>query len=746
MKKVKDIFDAVYFALPIQLVIIQFRYHKLELVPWLVLTLTVTSNFGEGLGWPYLFLEPEYMGETGFYSMFLLGIGMGTFFAAYSIASYISDSYRFFFLAMEYRPFFTFFLNNTLIPTIFLVIYSWCYIDFQVYILGHFEWQILLDLSGVFLGIVMIGTFIFVYFFNTNKNFVHRLSKKVVTDLKGGRVIVARARAGMGIRNRVDYFFVNIFRIKQVDPNATPDFRRLVRTLNQNHGNALFLELILLIAILMLGWLDNNPYFQVPAGMSILFMLAVVLMLVSAFTFWFRKVGPLFVLVLFGVLIALNQVEVVKFRHPAIGMNYEIAPAGYNPERLDSLSSEENIRSDIAATEMILERWKKDHQLYHGPYSKPKAVVLCISGGGLRAAYFTTRILQKLDSITSGQFMQSARLFTGASGGMVGAGYYRELSYLQELGQVDSIYRREFANRMGTDLLNRIMVRMVTGMFVPSRMVDVGASSYRDDRGYSFDQQLVQNLGVFENRRLSDYSSLEELAVIPMMLLSPVVVHDGRKMYISPVNVSYMTRNFDYRGELEDAITGVEFRRLFEEQDADSLLWVTALRMNASFPVITPYIRLPSEPSFQVMDAGVADNYGLETAERFMYLFSEWFRENTDGVMLLQIRDSPTPMAAEMQMNNPSSLQNILDPIGGTYNAYSMSADLQNEKYIHNIDQYMEGQLVYEKFYYEPADSGGLRASLSWHLTQREIAGLEASLETEQIRSAMRRVKEWLED
>ena len=56
-------------------------------------------------------------------------------------------------------------------------------------------------------------------------------------------------------------------------------------------------------------------------------------------------------------------------------------------------------------------------------------------------------------------------------------------------------------------------------MFLPSRSVDVGASSYRDDRGWSFDQQLVQNLGVFENRRLSDYSSLEELAVIPMMVL-----------------------------------------------------------------------------------------------------------------------------------------------------------------------------------------------------------------------------------
>lgn len=746
MNKVKDIFDAVYYSLPVQLVIIQFRYHKLELIPWLLLIMTVTSNFGEGLGWPYLFLEPDYMGTTGFYSMFLLGIGMGTFFAAYSIASYISDSYRFFFLAMEYRPFFTFFLNNTLIPITFLVIYSFCYVEFQMYILGQFEWEILFNLGGVYLGIVMIGTFIFVYFFGTNKNFVHRISKKVVSDLKGGRVIVARAKAGMGIRNRVDYFFAGFFRVKEVDPNSAPDFRRLVRTLNQNHGNALFLELILLIAILALGWLDQNPYFQVPAGMSMFLLLSVILMLVSAFTFWFRKVGPLFVLVLVGLAFAFNQFEVVKFRHPAIGMNYEIAPAPYNPQRLDSLSSESNIVADIAATEQILDRWKADYQAFHGPYNKPKAIVVCISGGGLRAAYFTTRVLQKLDSITGGKFMEASRLWVGASGGMVGAGYYRELSLLQQRGEVDSIYKREFGDRMGTDLLNRVGVKMVTGMFVPSRNVQVGSSLYRDDRGWAFDQQVVQNLGVFQDRRLSDYQSLEELAVIPMMVLSPVVVHDGRKMYISPVNVSYLTRNFDYQGELEDAITGVEFRRFFQDQDADSLLFVTGLRMNASFPMITPYIRMPSEPSFQVMDAGVADNYGLETANRFMYIFSDWFKHNTDGVMLLQIRDSPTPTVAEQRMRDPSSLQNILDPIGGTFNALSMSADLINDQYLHNMDRYMEGEMAYEKFYYEPADSGGLRASLSWHLTKREIAGLEASLETEVVKETMLRVKAWLDD
>jgi len=746
LKKVRNILNALYYSLPVQLFIIQIRYHKLELAPWALLFLIVTNNFGEGLGFPYLFLEPEYMGEIGFYSMFLLGIGMGTFFAAYSISSYISDSYRFHFLALEERPFFTFFLNNTIIPNLFLVVYSVCYIQFQLYIRGQWEWEIISDLSGTFLGLFMISVIIFLYFFGTNKNFVHRLGKKVVTDLKGGRVIVARARAGMGIRNRVDYYFSRSMRIKEVDPNTSPDFRRLVKTLNQNHGNALFLEFMLLVAILMLGFLDQNPYFQVPAGMSLFLFLSVVLMLVSAFTFWFRKVGPIFLLFLGGLIFAVSWFSPVQHQHPALGMNYEIPPALYTPSRLDSLSNETNIHNDLDLTEQILDQWKADYQLYNGRYKKPKAILVCTSGGGLRAAYFTTRILQKLDSLTQGEFMGATRLITGASGGMVGASYYRELSLLKELGQLEDPFDPELGKRMSKDLLNRVGIKIVTSMFVPNQLVTIGSSKYRDDRGWSFDQQLLQNLQVFQGRRLSDYTTLEELAVVPMIVYSPVIVHDARKLFISATNVSYLTRNFDYDGNLEEVISGVEFRRFFQDQDADSLLYVTALRMNASFPVITPYIRMPSEPSFQIMDAGIADNYGLETAERFTYHFKEWFQQNTDGVMLLQIRDSPSPELQEKKIREVSTLQNIFDPIGGSLNAYAMSSDRDNDRYINQMDHYMKGDLEYARFYYEPADSGGLRASLSWHLTQREIAGLEKALNTDLIESEMERVKAWLRD
>ena len=93
----------------------QLRNHKSILVLWLILFLFLTNNLGADYGIGFLFLEPEYLGHVSFWSLLLLGFGLGTFIASYQIGAYILDSYRFHFLAMEEHPFYVFFINNLLI-------------------------------------------------------------------------------------------------------------------------------------------------------------------------------------------------------------------------------------------------------------------------------------------------------------------------------------------------------------------------------------------------------------------------------------------------------------------------------------------------------------------------------------------------------------------------------------------------------------------------------------------------------
>ena len=40
----------------------------------------------------------------------------------------------------------------------------------------------------------------------------------------------------------------------------------------------------------------------------------------------------------------------------------------------------------------------------------------------------------------------------------------------------------------------------------------------------------------------------------------------------------------------------------------------------------------------RVMDAGFRDNYGVETASRFLLVFQKWIEDNTSGIVLVNIQ------------------------------------------------------------------------------------------------------------
>ena len=82
----------------------------------------------------------------------------------------------------------------------------------------------------------------------------------------------------------------------------------------------------------------------------------------------------------------------------------------------------------------------------------------------------------------------------------------------------------------------------------------------------------------------------------------------------------------------------VDFAAMFKNENPMNLRLLTALRMNASYPYILPSVWLPSHPVIDVMDAGLRDNYGEETSLRFLNVFKDWIKENTSGVLVIQVR------------------------------------------------------------------------------------------------------------
>src|SRR6185503_21067527 len=125
-------------------------------------------------------------------------------------------------------------------------------------------------------------------------------------------------------------------------------------------------------------------------------------------------------------------------------------------------------------------------------------------------------------------------------------------------------------------------------------------------------------------------------------------------------------------------ISGVDFQKLFQQHGGEDLRFLSALRMSATFPYITPNTTLPTDPPIQIMDAGISDNFGLTDAYRFFSAFSDWIDENTSGVIFVSIRDSP-----KLAHINPKSGQTIMDdltqPISDVYNNFENFQDINSD-------------------------------------------------------------------
>ncbi|HEY0432891.1 MAG TPA: patatin-like phospholipase family protein, partial [Chitinophagaceae bacterium] len=374
---------------------------------------------------------------------------------------------------------------------------------------------------------------------------------------------------------------------------------------------------------------------------------------------------------------------------------------------------------------------------------KPLLVLINTSGGGNRSAAFTMNALQKLDSVTHGLLMKKTFLITGASGGMLSATFFREL-YLEKLTD-SSIDLRDhrFVDDISGDLLNPMFSSFVArDLIAPAQRFHVGPYEYVKDRGYAFEMKLGQNTEGFLNRRLGDYKRAESDATIPLVFFNSVVSRDGKKMVISTQPVRFMMHGKQDTSHVPAPDPDIiDFGSYFSRQDPDNLRILTALRMNATFPVVLPNVWLPSRPVVDVMDAGLRDNYGQETALRFLSNFDDWLKKNTRGVLLIQLRDREAG-----GWENPYYSDNMTDHITKPFfllqhNWYKMMEYFQNDMLSYYSDNLSYG--LYKVSFQYVADNEESKAALNFHLTQSEKTNIALAMNSEFNQRSLRKVQEF---
>ena len=746
----------IWFSLPVQLFILHLKKNQVLLFAWGFLIAIIAGKFGSAMGIHYLFLDPEYLNKVGFSSFFIMGLVVGAFSVSFHITCYILYGFRLNFIGVMPRPFSRFSLNNSIIPLGFLLFYVLAVVRFQLENQFTTDFEIVVMVAGLLSGYLLMIMILYVYFRFTNKDIFRYMVVRVDANIKSKvkvsrKNVMSKLKAARDPRRQVNarnYLDLD-FKVKKVtDDKEFYDKSTILQVFDQNHLNLVILQLVIIGLLLLLGVFRELPVFQLPAAASVVLFMTIFVMFTGAFSYWFRGWATSIVIVIFLVLNFVVKQGYFQRSYYAFGLDYSREAADYNLQNLQGMNSYENYLEDKSATRKVLDNWRSKFPRHQ----KPKIVFMSVSGGGLRSALWTMNVLQATDSLTRGKLMDHTFLITGASGGIIGASYFRELLLQKAQGQPVDLSDPEYIESISNDNLNPVIFSLlVNDLFISNQKFNYGDFDYPKDRGYAFEEQLNKNTGGFLDKPLKAYEQAERDALIPMLIMAPTIINDGRKLYISTQSVSYMNSGDpEVNGEEEIRVKGVDFLRLFAEHGADSIRYLSALRMSATFPYITPNITLPSEPPIQIMDAGITDNFGVSDAVRFAFVFRDWILDNTSGVVFLSIRDSEKqgPVSSN---TNLSLLEKLGSPISAIYNNFENIQDINNDIRIEYATTWFRENVEMVTFEYVPRYNNqdewdfeenpeNERASLNWRLTSKEKQNIIGNLESYENQQALERL------
>jgi hypothetical protein len=426
---------------------------------------------------------------------------------------------------------------------------------------------------------------------------------------------------------------------------------------------------------------------------------------------------------------------------------------------------------DSIEPEAALDRWAA--LKYWPKGTRRKLVIVSVSGGAYRAGFWTAKVLDRIvhESGRNAQLAElprSIRLLTGASGGMVASAYLAALAPPADeeaprwpsiegalLGDIHANRGRDGGGKFGTyfpierdglspvaqQLVQRDIVRY---MFAPLLSWNpLGDWDRWSDRGAVLEEQWRSLRKTF-----ADLARGERDGSRPSIILSPMMVESGQPLLISNLDLHQLVAENH----------AIEFFSLFPDARASFRLQ-TAVRMNASFPYVSPAVALPTVPPRRVVDAGYYDNYGVSVAASYLALpnVRKWISENVDRVIVIQVRAyaskkadevaSPKGVgaAAEFLTSPPSALFAARDSSMVFRNAEQLSAvgslyprDSHQRELVQTcvFENAAEANI-------EPGEDPAKHATkppsveMSWYVTPRSINEMSDQLTTPQNKEAL---------
>jgi hypothetical protein len=440
-----------------------------------------------------------------------------------------------------------------------------------------------------------------------------------------------------------------------------------------------------------------------------------------------------------AVVAAANAAHPYKLSLPNLDPEYAAARAGRPVPLAVTESPVGGPRVPLLGPDDVLGRFRERWEREHGPGRRPRLVVVCTSGGGIRAAVWTAAVIDGLSRHVGPRLCDHVRLVTGASGGMVAAALYAG-SRVHPLPEKTSL-----ADVLAADCLWPTW----QGLFFsdgPSTVLPF----YRPwDRGKSLEASWHRNArpaapgGRSPMRAtFAELLPAERDGLAPSLVFAPMLVEDGRRLLVSNLDLSDLAaesaptlgagadgRPFADRQRVSQP--AVEFFRLFPAAHARFEVG-TAARLSASFPFVSPAVSLPTAPPRRVVDAGFFDNYGVGLAAGWLLRHRDAVRRHCGGVAVVEVRafalegeKTGFPDAgAEVRTGAGDALTTVMAGVSTPAEALGViraaGAYYRNDHLLGLLDaEFNAGRDADPFFVRVPVECPGT-GSLSWAITARE--------------------------
>lgn len=498
---------------------------------------------------------------------------------------------------------------------------------------------------------------------------------------------------------------------------------------------------VVLIAVYLSAALFERVVIPPAAGICII--LGLIAATLGSFSFW---LGGTHVLLLIGLIALLVRLAGRSMYRRRITHFDEY----YAPERLAHLSHYEVNRPTIAGlVRQDAIPWRSSLPFAQG---KRPLVLVCASGGGLRAAAWTAGILCALERRLPG-FPYHIRLISGASGGMYGAGAYvatlkpPPATVPQSTDDLHTISHKALFDGVASDCLSFVTHRLVFRDII-STLITVPSWP---DRGAALEEAFQQNVPEAFGKTFGEMASGEAAGWRPSLVYCPMLAEDGRRLLISNLDLDFLLvqegPRVGHRGQIMYSRAGYELGRLFPGTLQSFPLRV-ATRLSASFPYLSPAAVLPTSPRRRVLDAGYWDNYGTSIACGWLEAcvagdmragdLKRWMREHVSGVLLVQIRGAVEDRSAEgtdfrLEQRRPPSemergLEGLTSPAMGALSARESAMLFRNDELVELVARRCNAEFG-PGFFSTVTFCFRGNVSLSWSLTEMEKGKLRRAAE-----------------